>query len=108
MKHPALGAFPIADPAPVLEFLHDLDGKSGAHEGPADAMIPARADAHVDPVGLQADKRGRESRWDQRFPTGPRRTRECGDDCEKKREKGHEADWRPGEVSFQSIGVVHP
>ena len=54
--HPALGAFPVADAAPVLEFGRDLDRQGGAAVDPGDVVVLGRTGAHIDLVGLEADE----------------------------------------------------
>ena len=56
LMHPALGALPIADHPPVLEFLDDLDRHLLAGQHPFNRVILARPDPQIHLVGTQADK----------------------------------------------------
>jgi hypothetical protein len=55
MIDPALGAFGIAHPAPVLEFGRDLDRQAGTGIDPGHVVVLGRAGADVHVVGLEAD-----------------------------------------------------
>ncbi len=52
---PALGAFGIAHPAPVLELGGDFDRQPGAGIDPGDVVILGRAAPDVHMIGFQAD-----------------------------------------------------
>jgi hypothetical protein len=53
---PALGAFPVADLAPVLEFGGHFDRKRGAAIDPGDILLARGPGAHIDLVGFQTDE----------------------------------------------------
>src|ERR1700704_1385277 len=52
---PALGAFGVADPTPVLEFGGDFDRQPRAGVDPGDVVVLGRAGAHVHMIRFEAD-----------------------------------------------------
>jgi len=56
VDNPALGALPILDSAPVVEFLDDLDRQLLALIDPFDRIVFARANPQIDVAGAQADE----------------------------------------------------
>src|SRR6266851_153887 len=52
---PALGAFGITDPAPVLEFSGDFNRQARAGVDPGDVVVLGRAGPDVDVIGFEAD-----------------------------------------------------
>ena len=53
---PALLAFVVANLAPGVELLDDLDRQPLAGEHPVDRVLLARTEADVDPVGAERDE----------------------------------------------------
>src|SRR6267154_5438679 len=55
MIDPALGAFGITDPAPVLEFSGDFNRQARTGVDPGDVVVLGRAGPDVDVIGFEAD-----------------------------------------------------
>src|SRR4029453_17461261 len=62
---PSCRPFPVADPAPVLEFRRDFHGHAGVGIDPAYLLILVRTGPRIDPIGLEAHES-----WDRKPADG--------------------------------------